>query len=365
MKKKLLVALIIFLLLVIFKYVFSNYSFSYIVNNYKVTSVLKNGRIYFEINDRYNFDIYTNSKKKIVINKIDTINVDNYECIIPSIKGYNTYPLCYDNNDNINVDYYLIDNEELNVYKKNTVIEDKTDKDYTYYKNIDNNIFIALWTYKGYIIMNSDGYKNVTIFNKDRYDNDLAYQIDNKIYMPNYDMEHEFNEIIEFNIVNGKTNKITITKKIDYDSYIVGNIKKKLYIYDNKKSNLYEINLKNGKIKVVGSSEKGYVKLVDGKFVSCSKNEYKVDRITFENRVESNYSYSYNEGTFKTYKESKEIIEKIFNEEVEIITEDNDNVYYKYKDCFYIYSPLKGSNKIFYDYELSFNNSKSIFVYID
>jgi hypothetical protein len=365
MKNKLLISLIIFILLVVLKYSLSNYELTYKVDNYNIKTIFKSNRIYYEIDNKYNFDIYTKSRKKNVITKIDKINIEGYECIIPFIKNIKTYPLCNDIKNNINIDFNLINSEELSKYQLNNIVYDKPNKDFVYYTNVDDNTYVSLWTYKGYILMNSKGYKNINIFEKDRYDNDLSHQIGNKIYMPNYDMEHEFNELVVFNIKDGKTEKISLTAKIDYDSYVVGNIKKKLYLYDNKKNILYEINIKNGKTSIVGSNEKGFVKYINGKSIPCSKNEYKVDRITIDNKNTSYYQYSFDKGTNKTIIENNSIVTKILKEDVDVIYENNDKLYYKYKDSFYSYSPFKGSAKIFYDYELSFNNSKSVFVYID
>ncbi len=365
MKRRLLIAIIIFLIIIVLKYTFSNYDLKYEIDGHSIKSVLKNKRLYVEIDNKYNFDIYTGSKKKLFIKGINNINMTNYECIVPLITGVTTYPLCYDIKNSINIDYHLIDDKSLEDYKNNKQSVEKKDKDYTFYNNIKSNVYLALWAYKGYTIMDNKGYKNIILFDKDRYDNDLAYQIDNKIYMPNYNMEHEFNEMYSFDIRTGKYNKIVLSQKIDYDSYVVGNIGKKIYLYDNKNSKLYEINVKKGKIKTIGSSDKGFVKYVNNKFVTCSKNDYKVDKIKIEKTNLSNYTYEISEGTYKLFNDNKKIKNKIFIDNVDIIKEYNDDLYYKYKDYFYIYNPIIGSNKIFYDSELSFNNSKSIFVYID
>ena len=47
---------------------------------------------------------------------------------------------------------------------------------------------------------------------------------------------------------------------------------------------------------------------------------------------------------------------------IKIFANKND-LYYIQDNSFYKYNPLRGSIKIFYDYELSFNNSKSVFMY--
>lgn len=367
MKKKLLIILCISLLIIITKYYLSNYEIKYEVDGYQVYTKYSNKRFYIEVkkNDiTYNFDIYSKRKtNKTKITKIEEILIDDYACIYPEIINQETYPLCYDKNKSQLVDFNLIDSELLDNYKISSKNIDKPNKDFVFYNNLDKNAYVALWTYKGYIIMNGSEYSIVDIFEKDRYDNNLSYIIDNKIFMPNYDDEYEYKSIVALNITNGKVNYIDIDYSIDYDSYIVGNINNKLYVFDNKAAILYEINTSNGNTKIISNNEIGYVKYENGKFVSCSKNEYKIDKITFSNN-DSNYSYEYtNNSTIKIINDNKDIKIKISNNTINNIYEEKNNLYYIYEDSFYKYSPIYGSVKIFYDYELKFNNSKSVFMY--
>ena len=41
---------------------------------------------------------------------------------------------------------------------------------------------------------------------------------------------------------------------------------------------LYELNLKNSKLTVIGNAEKGFTKYKDGEWVTCSKTEYKINK---------------------------------------------------------------------------------------
>ena len=179
--------------------------------------------------------------------------------------------------------------------------------------------------------------------------------------MANNDEEHEDTKLIKFDLTSLKKSEINIGYNIDFDSYIVGNIKNKLYLFDNKYSILYEIDVKKGKTKIVGNNEMGYTKYVDGKFVSCSKTEYKIDKIKY-NTKESNYIYS-SDGMTKSIKDNPNIKQIINNNNVKIYHEKNNDIYYLNNDNFYKYNPIKGSEMIFYNYELQFNNENTIFVY--
>lgn len=367
MKKNLFLLIIISLVVILTKYYISNYKIEYKVNGYDVKTIYKDKRFYFEINKdiTYNFDIYEKRKlSKTKISSIKEIEVPNYSCIMPIIKNIDTYPLCYNTETKEYVDYNLIDDDNLKEYKKTSNIEVKPNKDFEYYNILRSNEYIALWTYKGYIIMNGDSYKNVNIFKKDRYDNSLSYIIDNTIYMPNYDEEHEYSKLIKLNLETHKIESISLDKKIDFDSYIVGNIKNKLYIFDNKNSILYELNLKNSKLTIQGSIEKGFVKYKDGEWITCSKTEYKINKIKINGSNNSNYIYTINNGLYKQTKENKNITTKITNNISNIIYEYNNDIYYIYEDGLYLYNPLKGNNKVFYNYELNFNKDNTIFMYI-
>lgn len=366
MKRGLVFTIIIGIILVIVKYYTADYSIEYKINNYKINTNYKDERLYYEIsngNEIYNFEIYAKRKlSKTKIDNIKEIKDDTINCIYPTIKNIQTYPLCYENG--IYKDYNLIESDLLLEYKKEIVNVEKSEKDFVYYNNLNKNEYIALWNYKGFIVMNGTSYKNVELFNKDKYDNTQSYLLDDTIYTANYDENHEYTKLILLNLKTLKKSEIEIGYNIDYDSYIVGHIKKKLYIFDNKHSKLYEIDLKKKETKIVSSNELGYKKYNGEEFVKCSKSEYKVDKIKY-NFEETNHIYETNDGIYKTIKDNKNIKQLINNEKINIIKDFEDKLYYSHKDNFYIYMPSNGSKSVFYNYELSFNSNNAIFVYID
>ncbi|MBQ4262942.1 MAG: hypothetical protein IJB83_01700 [Bacilli bacterium] len=364
MKKTLIIFILISITAIILKYCLSNYEINYKVAGYNIKTTYKNQRYYFELSGKYtyNFDIYKNRTiKKPIIKQIKTINGNDFECIYPVINDLETYPLCTLEGEI--TDYHLIDDEQLNYYKKESIIIDKTNSTFDYYNNLDQNTYIALWNYKGYIIMNGKDYTNIELFEKDKYDNTLSHQIENKIYMPNYNQEHEYNELIELDIKAQTKNIIKLEYEIDYDSYIVGNIKNKLYIFDNKYDVLYEIDIKKQKTIIKSNNEKGYTKYSDGEFVPCSKIEYKINKIKYEKTKDSHYKYETKEGLYKTINENKNIKTKISNDEVLIQNEYQNELYYINNNYLYRYTPLKGSEKILFFFELNFNKDKTIYIY--
>lgn len=366
MKRGLVFTVIIGIILVIVKYYTADYSIEYKINNYDIVTNYKNKRLYYEIskeNEIYNFEIYTKRKlSKTKIEKIKEIKDETISCIYPTIKDMQTYPLCYENG--IYKDYNLIESDLLLEYKNEVINVEKSDKDFIYYNNLNKDEYVALWNYKGFIVMNGTTYKNIELFKKDKYDNTQSYLLDDTIYIANYDENHEYTKLITLNLKSLKKSEIEIGYNIDYDSYIVGHIKKKLYIFDNKHSKLYEIDLKKKETKIVSSNELGYKKYNGEEFVKCSKSEYKVDKIKY-NFEKTNHTYEANSGIYKIIKDNKNIKQLINYEEIVRHKDFEDKLYYSYKDNFYIYTPLNGSKVVFYNYELSFNNNNAIFVYID
>ena len=364
MKKSLLFFILICICLITIKYRFSNYNISYKVDNYNVKTIYKNKRFYYEIYNKdrsFNFDIY--NSRKLSYSKIYNIKEiigEDFYCIYPEIKDIKTYPLCYQND--VFTDYNLIDSEDLEIYKERKVTIEKSDKDFIYYNNLKENEYIALWNYKGYIVMNKESYKIKNIFTNDKYDNTIAYLLNDTIYMSNNDEEHEYTSLIGLNLTTLKAEQIPLGYNIDYDSYVVGSVKNNIYIFDNKYSVLYEINVKKQKTKIIGNNEKGFVKYENGEFISCSKSEYKVDKIKY-NSNKSNYKYTASDYLYKIINENKNIKQKISNNKVNIISEQNNNLYYLEKDTLYKYNPSSGSNRVFYNYELSFNSNNTIFIY--
>lgn len=367
MKKKLIIFILISISIILIKYFFSNYNIDYEIDNYKVSTKYNDERFYFELNNGkyiFNFDIYRNrSLKYSFIDNIKEIEGTDFYCIYPEIEDMTTYPLCYQND--IIIDYYLIDDPLLENYKSKTISIDKKSDTFAYYNSLGNNTYVALWNYKGFTVMNGKNYKNVDIFTKERYDNTLAYQNENMIYIADYDSDHEYKYIITFDMLNNKRNIISLDVSIDFDSYFVGMIKNYLYVFDNKNSTLYEINIKNGSTKIKGNTEKGFIKYVDGKEVSCSKKEYKTDKIKYEKNI-SKYIYQIDkDGVLKTIKDNTSINSKILNKEITFVHEYQNTLYYILDNYLYMYNPIDGNNKILYYFELNFNKDNTMFVYND
>ena len=364
MNKRLVYSIIICIILILCKYFFSNYEISYKINNYDVSVKYSKKRFYYEIKDKnyvYNFEYYKpRSFKKDKISKIEEISNETFNCIYFKLKDVETYPLCYENG--IYTDYNVVETDMLDNYKTEKVVIDKVEKDFSYNNSLSNDEYIALWNYKGYIVMNGKEYEIINIFDRDRYDNTLSYLYNNTIYMADYNSEYEYKKIYTFNITNKQINSFDLEYTIDFDSYFVGSVGKYIYLFDNKNSILYELNTKNKKMKIKCNNETGFVKYEKGKFVSCSKTEYKIDKIKYDVN-DSIYKYEVKDNNlYKTIKNTK-LKQLLLKNSAKIVGEYRNEIYYNLGEKLYKYTPINGSEEIFYNYELNFNDNNTIFVY--
>ena len=360
MKKKLFIIFLILTLLVTIKYFISDYKIVYILDNHKVETTYKDSRFYISIDDKFNFDIYKKRGiSKLKIKKIKVIESDNLICLYPEIKNINTYPLCYYNEEY--VDYKLINNEVLNEYK--TIQEFESDGNFYFNNSLTKKEYVYLWNYKGFYQMNNDKLETLDLFKEGKYDNSLMYKIDDKIIFPNYDQEYEFNELYVLDMLNGKMNKIESKYDISYNSYIVGNIGRILYLFDIKESYLYEIDTKRLTIRLVGSEELGYFKYEGDKKVDVNVTEYKNRNIKYNNEIESNYKYEIVDNKlYKSYIEDDLKLKIFEGNSIKIIGEYKDILYFVSEDKFYKYTP-KELVKVFNYFELNFNENNIIYTY--
>ena len=216
---------------------------------------------------------------------------------------------------------------------------------------------MLIWKYDGFYYLNKNEVKNLNILNENRYSNDLMIAKDNYLIFPKYEKDYTFNSIIVINMETGKYSTIKYDYDINIDSYYAGSSKNILYLFDNKNEKLYEINYKKDKITLVGSESLGYFKLVKGKEVKASINEYTKEKITcFEEEgnvisadsniitLDNGFKYLYN------------------NNDVKVIKVIDDEVFFIYKDEIFKYS--KGTTKfICHDFELNFNSDNVVYVY--
>lgn len=355
--------IIILLIIVVIKYFTSDYKIEYKINDYNIKETYKDNKYIFELNEEKYFVISFTDKKVIskkLIKKIDKKESNEYTCYNVIFKNDKNYLTCFKDKESIN--YYLIEDEEMKEYidilNLKIYKEEIESSDFKFYSNLSSDEYIALWNYKGFYIMNGEEISEIELFKTTKYDNSLCYQMKNYLILPNYDASHEFKDFKLLNLTNEKVKTINTKYTIDFDSYIPGYYKNKIYLFDNKYSNLYEINYKKENVELVGSKELGYFKYENNKKKESSEKEYKNKNLYQKNEKQS---YEVSDALYKIYNKNYKV--KIFNSnEIKIIKEYKDILYFVYKDNLYKYNNNE-IIKIFHNFEMNFNSKNIIFIY--
>ncbi|MEG1558644.1 MAG: hypothetical protein RR228_01190 [Bacilli bacterium] len=369
MKKIIIFSLSLCFIVYLYNYFTYKYEIKYNINDFTIKETYNNKRYYFEIkkDKLYNFEVYCNKKiSKKLIKDIKVINNNSYYCVHPIIKNTKTYPICYDSNKLIS--YYLIKDKEINKYVDSLSIsykeETPSNEKLHYYNSLSNKTYISLFTYNGFYTMNDKTIKFTKVFNNDVYDNKLSYQLKNNIIMPSYDEKYEFSNMYIFNMIDQKVHQIETKFIISYDAYYAGSYKNNVYLFDNKYNNLYRINTIKKEITLVGSEDKGYIKIYNNKEVKARLNDYKVDKIKYENLLLSNYEFTKYDSLYFNYKDNPSIKTIMYNKnDIKIIKEYKSKVYFIDKETLYEFNPTNGLKHLLSYYEFNFNNKNNIFIY--
>ena len=195
----------IFLLLIIFstflviKYIPKNYIINYKLDSFNVKEQFIKSKKEYLFNITYNqinYPVliskkYTSNRK--LISKISLIKEKNIICLNINIDN-KVYPTCSNNNEL--VDYRTLSDSFLK--KKYHITRNETKKLKDYQKiNIFNykNINFYVWNYKGFYLLFKNNNKTIYLLKNDKYENELTYQSDRYLIIPNYDSKYFFYNI--------------------------------------------------------------------------------------------------------------------------------------------------------------------------
>ena len=135
--------------------------------------------------------------------------------------------------------------------------------------------------------------------------------------------------------------------------------------------NIYN-SLLQGSLKLINAENKRYINSITMGVLNLENPTEEQLRmmeliLKISNILYNNCSEQYlvlEDGTYKEYKDNLKIKTKIFENEINILKQYKNELYYLEKDTLFIYKPETGSKKVFYNYELEFNSNNSTFIYI-
>lgn len=314
---------------------------------------------YYKDNNYYKFFIEFNNIKYsyIISNKymskrkiIDNINIYNNEletCILPVSDRVSFYPLC--SKDDKIYSYNLSSIKDIYNYKEVNLINDN-------YNNIKinylNNKNYLLYNYKGFELINNK--KEIKLFEKDIYNLNMVYQLDNYVIIPDYNSNYYFDNFYIINIENGKTNEMPLENKISFDSVFLGDYKRNIYILDKKEEKEYKIDI--DKLKIY---ETDFLILENNKLIKKNYKYIVNNNITFN----KTNLYKYEIINNNLYQNIDNNYIKISNLDISrIIKEDNETVYYLTNDDLYMFNNTLGEVLLLTNFEWNFNNTNMIFI---
>ncbi len=407
MKKAFSFAVIFLIIILTYQFIViffeKNYDFEYQIesNDYVFTireQYRKNEAIdgYFlniKSNSSHDFIYYVDNnynKQKKIINEIETFVKGDYLCIYPKlVNASDVLEIeCSDGNNTYSYDYVsrivnindfpknlgIINNFENKVTNN---VSDNSGSVVFYKDNISKNEHIGVYFYQ-YLEVFADG--KVTkygISDNDVYDNSLSVYINNYFLFPvlNDVRRYDFYRVVD--VKKGEAYNLNIEGGMAKNIYNLGVINDKLYVFDLGDKKEYEIE-PNGKMRVIGTVEEGFVKYVEGKWVDASILDFVDNRITFKEKNElsaQDYDFLYQDDKYYFYIENNKMYKTLKNNtNIRMLLFDttgyknfrvsNGKVYFLKEDCLYRYDEY--GIKIVARYnEFKYNNNNMYGVYVD
>lgn len=372
LKKSAIIIILLFVILLIASIFFvknilktKSYSVDYNIEKCDISENYDNqkNQFYFEISyDNVIYDFIYNSKyqkEKKLIKEIKKYEDNSYVCLVIISPNISVHPLCSLKSELI--DYHLVSNglkEKLSEYYNETKEYSKKIENYTLYTD---NASLLVWSYKGFNFIEKSKNTFLKIFDKDIYEIPHATKINEYIFIPNYEQEHNFNEAFIINLKNKKIEKWELKYDISFDSYVPGINNESIFLVDKKNKIQYELVPHKKKMRIVAQNNNQGIFYENGtsKKVSINRVVSKEPEFIYYN----DYQYKLKNKTLYMSYFGHENYTKISNLEIDTIVHINrDKIYYLVKDTLYKYDLKYGETKIINYSEWKFNNNNLIFI---
>ena len=343
------ILIVIFCLFLYIIYRPYDYTKIYNLNEYNIEEIYNKNNSYYVFNItkeniKYSFLIkgkYTKNRK--LIDKIESF--DN--CILPQSDYLSFYPLCY--KDDIIYSYNNQKNNDLFDYQNIDILNDN-------YNNISINYLngkkYLIYNYRGFYLLSDK--KEIKLYDKDVYNIDLVYYLNNYVLIPDYNSNYYFEKFYLINMNNGKVDEIKLDKKISFTSIFLGDYENNIYLLDKKEEKEYKIDIRKKKVE-----ETNFYILENNKLVKKNYLTIVNNHLTFNK--DNLYKYEIiNKNLYQVIGDNKI---KLSNLEVsKIVKNSNDTVYYLVKDKLYMFNHKYGEILLLSNFEWNFNNTNMIFI---
>ncbi len=328
-----------------------DYELIYNINSYNIKeSYSKKDKAYYLniYDDSTNYSFFLKrkySKKRKLLENIDIYTDDEKTCVKPIVKNETFQYVC--NKDN---DYFMyLSNSLIESDKEKIDSIDVYNKDFTYY------------IFDGYGVKNVVTKKKIHFFNNEHYENALSYKGNNFILFANYDDERVFNK---FYLIDKESEDyfeiVNENYEISYDSYFLGMVKNKVYLFDKKNMKEYSIDIKKRVIKLISKGDKGL-------FYDLGFDEILLSKLKYEtNLFNTGFLVDYeidNSTLYKKYNNSVNRI-KITDYSVKtIVSASDEEIFYISDDSLYSYNDTSGNTLLLTNFDWKFNYKNNIYVF--
>ncbi len=289
---------------------------------------------------------YQFHRKKIT--KVITETNDKTICITPKIDNENRDTLCYDGHEYLDATLAKIKQGEepkkINSYQNITIYN----QDYHYF----------IWSNRGLTDIKNN--KEYHFLKNEVYSNTLVYQWNQYLLIPNYDESRTFKKFYILDKEKEKTEEWEIPYAISFDSYFMGDVGEKIYLFDTKEKCQYAIDIEKRKIEISSDKEGGLVYQKEWAHKPLNELAYHPENFTYERQY--NFEVK-NSLLFMHYYKSDDYI-RLSNQKVDHIVHTTENaIYYLVGENLYCYQMGKGEQLLLTNFEWNFSYLNKIFVF--
>ncbi len=363
-KRRFIALMIIFLLLfLIFFLLFrkTNYTLEYKIDGFTVQEEYDKDSDYFTFiltkDDKSYTTVLQNqhSRTKKLIYQINEYRIEEESCIEVFSNQLRFYPLCLKNEEQIS---YHLTSEEM---KENFDFKSINTIDETYKSFQIKNYFYKtyyIWNYQGFYRINDNIKEQIKLFSQDVYDPKLIYQVDNLLFIPDYDSNYYFNKAYILDMSTGKYDTWNLTETLYFDSVILGTYENEFYLVDKHEKKEWKINLKKKTMELIGTESKGGKTYQNG-FIETTMSKLMNQNMFFTGTTIIDYQNE--NGLYKTYHNYQERIRQ--ESPTQIVSKQEQTVFYLVDDTLYCFTEDYGEIQIMTYFEWNFNYNNVIFIY--
>ena len=367
-KRRRFVAFLILCLFCLFLFFFlirkKEYTISYKIHDFEVTESYHKDQNYYSFfikkNDQNYFDVKLDdhfAQQKLIYD-IEEFSVDDEVCIQLNSNKIRFNPLCLKNNEQIS--FHLVSDtmKEKLSYKENIFEENLNET----FSNISVSSYLYhtfyIWNYHGFYRLNSTTKEEISLFQKDIYSPSLITQVENILFIPDYEADYYFEKVYLLNMENGKVETWNLENPIYFDSIVLGVYENALYLVDKHEKKEWKIEVQDRKMEQVGSANNGGITYQNG-FVDVSMNKLIYQDNFFTGVLP--ISYKIDQGFYYTFEDSQMLISK--EAPTSIVSYTKDWVYYLRGDSLYAFSLDYGEIFLMKYFEWNFNSKNVIFIW--